>query len=47
MSLPDELRDPDETPRPPRRSLRAGAVIIIVVAVLLAAVLPVVLGLGG
>lgn len=42
-----ELRDADDTPRPPRRGLRIGAIVIIVVAILLAVVLPVVQGLGG
>ena len=42
-----ELRDADDTPRPPRRSLRIGAIVIIVVALVLTVVLPVVLGLGG
>lgn len=46
MSVPDELRDPDDSPRPPRRSLRTAAVIIIVVAILLAGVLPAVIGAG-
>jgi hypothetical protein len=46
VSLPEELRDPDDSPRPPRRSLRTGAVIIIVVALVLALELPALLGSG-
>ena len=46
MTEPDELRDADDSPRPPRRSLRIGAIVIIVVALILAVVLPIAQVLG-
>jgi hypothetical protein len=46
MTEPDELRDADDGPRPPRRSLRIGAIVIIVVALILAVVLPLAQVLG-
>jgi hypothetical protein len=46
VTEPDELRDADDSPRPPRRGLRIGAIVIIVVALILAVVLPIVQVVG-
>jgi hypothetical protein len=46
MTEPDELRDADDSPRPPRQGLRIGAIVIIVVALILAVVLPIVQVVG-
>jgi hypothetical protein len=46
VTEPDELRDADDSPLPPRRGLRIGAIVIIVVALILAVVLPIVQVVG-